>query len=95
MIKEFFIEILISTLVIFMILVNYKKIKFTKKYGVCFFITGIILLFINILAKYTFEYGAIITTIISAVIMPIELTLIVYLGIYLNKIKENRRVRNK
>ncbi|MGL4875825.1 MAG: hypothetical protein ACRC30_14370 [Clostridium sp.] len=93
--KVFFIGLILSTLMIYLILVNYKKIKFNKKYSFLFFVLEIILLFINILVKNNFIANPSISSVILSIITPTEIAIFTYFGIFIVRKKKEKRLKNK
>ena len=83
-----FIKLILSIAITYLILTNYKRIKFNKKYALVLFALGIVLFCIDVVVKTTFIPKTIISTIILSILNPIEVAIWIYVGIYIvNKMK--------
>ena len=79
MLKSFIVGIIISTIVSYIILRNFKKLVFFIRSKLLLSITALVLLLIYTSVQYLYGFENMISTIVSGIIIPINMVIFTYL----------------
>ncbi len=79
MVANMLVQYVISVVVFYIIIVNYKKADIITRNRLIFFILALVLVCVEIIIKSIFGYKNIIYTIIIGIIKPVNISIFIYL----------------